>query len=257
MIHGDDEDDDSIDINLRSRVEIGHRLIILSAVLARVGLESNAPLGGDPADIADAEAERFDLLTWLKDVGAIAALSRTEGTLLRTAVPKLLFELVAESSWQAERLAIIAWGAGLVDQLKPMHEEADVSAALGLIPTPWDGVADFIAGLQPRSDEEVAGELERSEIWLWRAETEEARRIADRGELVEIAQAIADVVAEGVEMGLFERAPDGDFLANGKSFHRLSEEQRTKIAIIASERLRALNWLRGAGDDWDDLSTDL
>jgi hypothetical protein len=197
------------------------------------------------------------LLTWLKDTGAIAALSRNEETLLRTAVAKLFYELVAESSWQAERLAIIAWGAGLVDQLKPMHEEADVSAALSLIPTPWDGITDFIAGLEPRSDEEVAAELERSELWLWRAETEEARRTAGRAELVEIAQAIADVVEEGAAIRLLERAPDGDFLANGKSFHRLSEEQRTKIAIIASERLRALNWLRGAEDDWDNLSTDL
>ena len=257
MTDVDDEDDDSIDVNLRSRAEIGHRLVVLGAVLARVGLESNTPVGGDPADIADAEGERFDLLAWLTDVGASAGLSRNEAALLETPVGSLSFEVVAESSWQAERLAMIAWSGGLVDHRQAMHEEADVSVALGLIPTPWDGIADFIAGLEPRSDQDIAGELERSEIWLWRAETEEARRIAGRDELAEIAQAIADVVAEGVEIGLLERAPDGDFLANGKPFHRLSEDQRTRIAIIASERLRALNWLRGAEDDWDNLSTDL
>jgi hypothetical protein len=75
--------------------------------------------------------------------------------------------------------------------------------------------------------------------------------------LVEIATAIGEVVDEGVEAELMERAPDGDFLVAGQPFHRLSEDERSAIAAIAAERLRALNWLRGASDDWDNLPAEL
>ena len=252
-----EDDDDSIEINLRSSEEIGRRLVALAAVLTRVGLESNAPVGGDPDDIADAEDERLDLVAWLHSENASDSLSPSEQSLLETPVGQLPFEAVAGFSWQAERFAVIAWAASLTDILPGIHEEANISAPLALIPTPWDSVNDFFAMLELRTDEEVAVELERAEVWLWRAETEEARRTASRDELAEIAEAIAEVVAEGVETRLLERAPDGDFLVSGKSFHRLSEDVRARIAIIASERLRTLNWLRGADDDWDNLSAGL
>ncbi len=252
-----EDDDDSIEINLRSSQEIGIRLAILAAVLARVGLESNAPVGGNQEDVADAEEERLDLIAWLRSEGADGSVSFSEAALLHATVGSLPFDSVAESSWQAERLAVVAWAASLTGKLAELHQEADISAVLAQIPTPWDSVADFVIRLTPRSDDEIAVEIERAEVWLWRAETEEARRGASREELLEIAEAIAEVGAEGAEMGLLERAPDGDFLANGKPFHRLSDDARTKIAIIASERLRALNWLRGAENDWDHLTVDL
>jgi hypothetical protein len=108
-----------------------------------------------------------------------------------------------------------------------------------------------------RAEDEVGLELERCDIWLWRAETETARHLARRNELPEIALAIAEVVAESAEIGIVEKAPDGDFLVDRESFHRISEERRAMIETVAAERLRALNWLRGAEDDWDNLSTDL
>ncbi len=249
-------DDDSIEINLRRPDEIGRRLVALGAVLTRVGLESNAPVGGAAEDIADAEEERFDLLAWLRSEIVIDSLSLSERALLEAPVGSLPFETVAGFSWQAERFAVVAWTTSLVDALPDIHQEADINAPLAVVPTPWDNVSGFTATLELRTDEELAAELERAEIWLWRAETEEARRIASRDELAEIAEAIAEVVAEGVETGLLERAPDGDFFVGGKSFHRLSEDARARIAVIASERLRALNWLRGAEDDWDNLSAE-
>jgi hypothetical protein len=226
---GEVDDDDSIEINLRSPEEIGRRLIALAAVLTRVGLESNAPVGGDAKDIAEADEERYDLLAWLRAENVVESLSDSERALLESPVGNLPFFTVAGFSWQAERFAMVAWTASLIDGLPAIHAEADISAPLALIPTPWDGVTDFMATLERRTDEEVAVEIERAEIWLWRAETEEARRVAEPDELPEIAEAISEVVAEGAG---------------------------ARIAIISSERLRALNWLRGAEDDWDSLSTD-
>lgn len=249
------DDEDSIEINLRSTDEVGRRLIVLGAVLARIGLESNAPVGGNAEDVEDAEEERFDLIGWLRDEGCAASISPRESMLLNAGVGRLPFEVVAESSWQAERFAALAWAAKLAGELPAFPQQANISPMMALVPTPWDSVSEFLAALELRPDEEVAAELERCDVWLWRAEIEEARRVASRSELAEIAEAIAEVVAEGVENGLMERAPDGDFLANGKSFHRLAEHQRAATAAIASERLRALNWLRGAEDDWDNLST--
>ena len=252
-----DLDDDSIDVNLRSSSEIGGRLAILGLVLARLGLETNALVGGDPRDILDAEDERYDFLAWLRSEGAAAHLTVAESTLLATRVGNASADSVAEWSWQAERVAVVAWAASLVDGLPEHHQAAEIGATLAQLPAPWDSIADFIAELSLRSDEQIAFEIERSELWLWRAETEEARRTASRDELGEIAEAITDVVSQGVEIGLIERAPDGDFLASGQSFHRLSDNVRTRIATIASERLRAFNWLRGAEDDWDHLSADI
>ena len=250
-------DDESIEINLRSPEEVGRRLLALSAVLTRIGLESNAPLGGNPDDLEDAEEERFDLIAWLKDEGLWTAVSPREAELLATPIGALSFESMAESSWQAERFAALAWAAQLLDELADFPLQADIAHVLSRIPSPWDPVADLLASLRLRSDEEVAAELERSDIWLWRSEIEETRRVAPRADLVEIATTIGEVVDEGVEAGLLRRAPDGDFLVAGQPFHRLSEDERSAIAAIAAERLRALNWLRGAGDDWDKLTAEL
>lgn len=250
-------DDDSIDINLRAPEEVGRRLIVLSAVLARVGLESNAPLGGDPGDLEAAKEESFDLIAWLKDEGLWSSVSPREAELLAAPVGSLPFETMAESSWQAERFAALAWAVQLLDGLADFPRQADVSPILDRVPSPWDATAEFIALLALRDEVAVADELERSDVWLWRAEIEETRRVAPRTDLVEIATAISEVVDEGVEAGLMKRAPDGDFLVARQPFHRLSEDERSAIAAIAAERLRALNWLRGAGDDWDNLPAEL
>src|SRR6476661_744347 len=108
---GETEDDDSIEVNLRSPEEIGRRLVALGVVLARVGLESNARVGGDAADIADAEEERLDLLAWLRSENVAEALSSSERSLLERPVGSLPFDMVAGFSWQAERFAVVAWTA--------------------------------------------------------------------------------------------------------------------------------------------------
>jgi hypothetical protein len=250
-------DDDSIEINLRPPDEVGRRLVILANVLARVGLESNAPIGGDPDDLDAAEEERLDQIAWLKDEGIWGAVSPREADVLSAQVGAMSFEALAESSWQAERFAALAWAAHLLPELSDFPTQAQIGDALNRTPTAWNSAAEFIASIELRSDEETAAELERSDVWLWRAEIEETRRVARRDDLVEIAATIAEVVEEGVAAGLMERAPDGDFLVAGKPFHRLTEDERSVIAAIAAERLRALNWLRGAGDDWDNLSAEL
>lgn len=252
-------DDESFDVTLRSAQELAERSTLLGAVLTRIGLESIDPEDEDAEsdDTDDVETERLDVIAWLRDAGLLASLSPRESQLMLAPVGTLGADTIAESSWQAERLAALAWAGRLRDDLPPFHQPADVSTVLAVLPAPWDDAAAFTKRVELRSEDEIGFELERCDVWLWRAETETTRHLASKKELPEIALAIAEVVAESVEMGIVERAPDGDFLVDGDSFHRISENTRAMIETIAAERLRALNWLRGAEDDWDELSTEL
>lgn len=63
--------DDSIEINLRPRRQIAHRLLIQVALTNRAGLESL-----DRYTAEDEEA-RFDLVAWLIDARAVDELTRS------------------------------------------------------------------------------------------------------------------------------------------------------------------------------------
>src|SRR5262249_37749536 len=145
----------------------------LAALCRRAYLESpssSAELDEEP------EAEGFDLVTWLEEHDLERDLTADERRLLDAPVGTLSQEETTAATWNAEALVALGWAGGLLPTLADPIGAGDPRPVLGSVPAPWDSPQAWIVSLELRTEEEIAGERERAEVWLWRAEIEGERR---------------------------------------------------------------------------------
>lgn len=239
--------DDEIDIELRSATDIALRAIIIAAVLQRVALE-DAAIRNEP----DAVGEAFDLREWIVTEQLSGALTESEAHTLETPVGEIPYEDCLNLSWQSEALAALLWSIGVRDFLSS-GLESELASLLQAVPHPWDRVSGWVqqASLRPESD--VARERELADVWYWRLGTEIERRGAQGDEHFAYELAIQEVVAEASAAGYPVDAGRGDFLVLRRLVRDLGSDELIKLAAIAEERLRALNWVSGFGSSWDDV----
>lgn len=247
MTDGWDEDDESVDITLRPAAEVAARLIALTSVVRRSMLEL------DPS--GDAEGDRFDLAGWLREEHLTPLLTDDERRMVETRLGGLDRDEAEDAGWRVECVAVLAWAAGLTDDLPAYHLPAPPDAVLALVPEPWDKVQPFRASVALRSEDEIAAAREEAELWRWRGTLDEDDPAA--GAWAEVRQLIREVAADSARAGLFEKPVGGDFPVAGRPYRDLGGEERGLLTDIASERLRALNWLCGFGSSWDDTPLDL
>src|SRR5215213_8219175 len=98
------EDEDEIDVQLRSPVEVRTRILILATVLRRLALES--PSVDDGGDLS---AEAFDEREWLREQDLARQLTPGEAMLLDSPPGSISAEAVSEASWQGESLVVLGW----------------------------------------------------------------------------------------------------------------------------------------------------
>src|SRR5918997_6506956 len=96
------QDQDEIDVELRSPGEVRTRILILATVLRRLALENAAV-----ADVGDVSAEAFDEREWLREQGLERELTLGEAALLDSPLGSVAPEAVGEASWQAEALVVL------------------------------------------------------------------------------------------------------------------------------------------------------
>ena len=243
------DDDDSLEITLRPAAEVAARLIALATVVRRAALEL------DPS--GDAEGERFDLAAWLREEHVTPLLTDEERRLVETRVGGLDRDVAEDASWRIESVAVMAWAAGLADELPSYELPSPPADILALIPEPWDKVQPFRAAIELRSEEEVAAAREQAELWQWRGQILTAEDGQSMAATPEMRQIIREVAADSARAGLFERSISNDFPVAGRPYRNLTEDERALLTDLASERLRALNWLCGFGSSWDDAPTDI
>ncbi len=253
MTDGLEDPDLDVEIELRTPVELADRLVILASVCRRAFLEMQTT--DAPED--DAEGERFDLLAWLRTENLDAAVSPVERQLLTTRVGRLAADEAEAASWQAEGLAVLGWAAVMVTAVPPYDIPADPAAALALIPAPWDTTTAFRRSVHLRSEDDVARERERAELWHWRASTAELAPRLSRRDQDGLRDAVRDVAVEALLAGLILDIRDDDFAVGGRPYRDLPSDTVETLGEIAFQRHRALNWLCGLGDDWDKVPTDL
>lgn len=249
MTDHSDEDDDSLEITLRPAAEVAARLIALATVVRRAALEL------DPS--GDAEGERFDLAAWLREEHVTPLLTDEERRLVETRVGGLDRDVAEDASWRIESVAVMAWAAGLADELPSYELPSPPADILALIPEPWDKVQPFRAAIELRSEEEVAAAREQAELWQWRGQILTAEDGQSVAATPEMRQIIREVAADSARAGLFERSISNDFPVAGRPYRNLTEDERALLTDLASERLRALNWICGFGTSWDDAPTDI
>lgn len=241
--------DDALDILLRSPREAAERALVLSAVCRRAFLEERAREIEDD----DREAERFDLVAWLRTEGLDGAATDDERRLLHARVGRLPPDDAAEASWRTEALVALAWALDLLPEMPPYDAVADPAAVVSAIPAPWSPTAAWRRDARLRPEATIATERERAELWHWRAETADLVVVADDAERSALATAIRDVAAEARNAGVLTRLIRDDFPARGEAYRALAAEAVAELGAVAVERVRALNWLCGFGSGWNDV----
>ena len=246
----DPDDDLEIDITLQPLPLAAARLLVVGAVCRRAFLELD-PVAADATD--DPEGDRFDLTAWLTEEGLDPFVSVAERQLLNRRLGRLSPEEAEAASWQIEAAAALAWALEIVEEPPPLDAPVDVTVLLTLLPSPWDKTRAFRANAELLPEEMIAFERERAELWHWRASVEADRARVTGRDAIEHNAAIREVATEAAAAGFFSDPIGNDFPVAGQSYRSVSPEVRETLTAIATERLRALNWLCGLAASWDDV----
>lgn len=229
-------EDDSIDIQPWPVIELIGRGVALATVARRGILEVD-----DQRDDFDLETDRFDLVTWTR-TELQNWVTDAELRLLNVPVGDLEDDDLSLCDDALVGATAIAWALRAVDVPRlPLPEQGELDEqTLDWAPEPWEKVRPLQSRARLRSDEDLAAERERWELWYWRAT-----------DAVEDPDAIPDVVAEIAESGLVP-VVDGDLATDdGRAFRSLSDDEQDDVAWLAGLRLRSLNWVCGFGETWE------
>lgn len=240
--------DDELEIDLRPVAEIARRLLILAAVAEQFSLTDHE--GQAPDDRA---SSAFDLREWLRHEEIWPDLTQDEVLLLAGNSP--VDEEPDQFSVQEtlEALGALAWTLRLVDELEA-DLPASVDALIPSLPHPWDATATWIRGLELRTLDEIADKREAVELWTWRVLSEDDLREAHGADREELLQIIREAEREGRAAGIL---PRGGFRVQGREISTLNLTERNSLLATCLARLKALNWVCGYGDRWDDVPLDI
>lgn len=241
------DEDDSLDIELRSLDAAYRRAVLLATLVRRAAVEEPIPEAGEQ-DPFERETDRFELYSWAsKELGETA--TDSEQTLLRAPIGGLTQEDIDVCLASALPANALMWALGGKDSLDlGDNPKAIVEALLGWASRPWDDVGRAAGKHRLRSEELVAFERERWELWHWRATLDESD--LDPGETLQ--GLVADVAEEAAVAGIVD-VSERDFAVDGRPFGSLSEDEQERVTDEAEGYLVALNWLCGFGSSWDDV----
>jgi hypothetical protein len=244
-------DEDEIDVELRTPAEVRARILILASILRRLALEDA------PTDAAgDLLADAFDERVWLQDQALAGNLTPRESALLDSAVGSFAPEEIAEVSWQGEAMITLAWAVGAVDK-PPVDRTSNPRPVMELVPRPWDTVQRWMSDPGIVDETDAVRERELADVWHWRAMTELLLREASVADRREYETAVREVAAEALDAGIVPALRDGDFATSGRRFEDLAVGDVEELIAVTGQRLRALNWLCGFGNSWDDVPLDV
>jgi len=246
-----DPNEDEIDVEIRSSLEIRSRILILAAVLRRLALEAAAQ-ENDTEPLADA----FDEREWLREQGLSEDLTPGEATLLDSPPGSVASEVITETSWQGEALVALGWAVRALD-MPPAGMTVDIHSLIESVPRPWDDIQHWFDNPAIVSEQEAIREREIADIWRWRATTEVLRRRGTTADSQEYEEAIREVVAEARAAGLVNALRGEDFGVDGASIKELSTSDLDQLIAVTAQRLHALNWLCGFGASWDLVPLDV
>lgn len=226
--------DDEIDIQPWPVLELIGRAVALTSVAQRGLIEMD-----DDSDVFTRETDRFELSTWAR-TELTNWITDAELAILNTPIGNLSDEQLLGADEALYAAGAVAWALRAVrDEYMPVPDsDAFNAAVMAWAPGPWDQVRKLQKQVRLRSDEDLAGERERMELWYWRG-----------GDVS--AEDLVDVVAE-IEAADLMPTVNGDLaVGGGIAFGSLSEDEQDEITWIAEQRLRALNWVCGFGDSWE------
>ena len=177
-------------------------------------------------------------------------MTERERLLFRTPPGRVEVVTYGEASWCMESAVALGWALGMLPEL-PGYDETQVdSSAITTLFDTWS--AKNPRSLALRESSEIAQAREVAELWTWRARTEVMHRNetfpgSPGGPFEQIIVVTATVAGRN---GLFVPV-DEDFPVLGCAYRDVSHENLRTLTDLATERLRAFNWLCGHHRDWD------
>lgn len=244
-------EDDEIDIALRPPAEVAVRCVVLACLIRRLSIESLAQNQSNEG----LAGEAFDLRAWLQTETLWPSLDEAEVAVLDRPLGELTDDEMATIAWQAEGLASLGWALGLTE-LSQIGALSNVESVLASVPSPWESAASWLSAAALRPEPDIARERDRAELLEWRLGIESPRRLATGQDRVDYDQAIAEVAREAGSARLIGDASE-DFSIAGSPVSAIDDEGIERLAALAEERLRALNWVCGFGDSWDRVPLDI
>lgn len=231
-------DHDTIDIQPWPPVELVGRAVCLATVARRGALEVESD-----RDAFDLETDRFELATWAR-TELISWIGDNELDVLTQPINELDEDDLAFCDDALIGASTIAWAIRAIpDDILPLSQDGAAELnTLDWSPEPWARVRQLVNRARVRSDDDLARERERWELWYWRSHDA-------------AASDLPDVCAEAEASGLIPT--DGrDFLNEQHvRFGDLSADDQDDVAWLSELRLRALNWTCGLASAWESAPT--
>lgn len=241
----DESSDDFIDIELRSAADVAARAIVLATVTRR-GILEVAPQSDE-----DAEATRFDLALWLGSNPHIVQ-EAAEVTLLGAPIGSLTEEELDICLDAAEATVTLDWCLAATNTALPQpSSQVNLEPVIERLSQPWQDPMPAIASAVLRTEQDIAIERERAEIWWWRASL-----LPEDLDDTETQAALRAVASEAATANLIDTI-DSDLALLGRSFAEHDEDTQATVLAIAAVRLRTLNWVCGFGESWTDAPLDI
>jgi hypothetical protein len=244
----DDTQEASIEIELRSPETVARRCVILASIIQRFSIDATPQ--DDPYEVA------FDLREWLRSERLWDEATPGEQAFFKRPPGRPEPEDDPDVALVAESLATIAWGLALLPSLA-YNRLTRLASLIQEIPGPWESTSSWISKQTLRAEAEIARMRETHEVWHWRFEIEVDRRSSTGHELIEIENLIRTVTQEAVAADLLARGKEGGFTIDGVAVTALAASDIAEHQLLTQERLIALNWICGFGDDWDNVPIDI
>ncbi len=241
-------DKDYLDIELRPAEMVARRCIVLAALLQLATFD----LDGAGITNDDPETAAFDLREWLRSQDLWRELTPTEAEYLARPIAQRSAAATPDPLSLGESFATLAWALGIVPAMDPLTA-ADIQDVIFQVPEPWESTQSWLHSQRLRPETEIVVQRESTELWEWRLSTELARRDAPERERAEIDASVSEVAGEGVAAGLLREDATHHDLEMWKTISQRTSDEITSHQAMAEQRLKALNWVCGFGETWDDV----
>jgi hypothetical protein len=213
---------------------------------------------------ASSEIKRDEFWNPLRESGLWEGLTPQEQEFATTTMVSMTECQRINASWRTQSAAVLMWALERIEVFPSFDTEVPPES---LKLRPGESAHDFLRDATLRPSTEIDRMRDVAELWHWRSRT---RELEERGEVFPADDATRrigirsfdDVVRKTATLAFAEKTlreiMDDDFVALGKPYRSLTDEEWSSVRSITIERHFALNWLCGyaPGNRWDETPTD-
>lgn len=199
------------------------------------------------------------VISSLKSNGFWKFMTKEEQEFIQSIPPKIKFQQHLNAMWRLESVIVLMWALGLINDFPAFDSQSDAEI---LKQIPHEDIRKFIDGSKLLPDGDIERKRSLAELWHWRSRTrqlvEEKKTPPPELGFNSFDQIIQLVANESYKQADLPHVIDNDFIAKGKPYRKLTDEEWSEVRSISMERHHALNWICGyaKGNRWDKTPTD-